>query len=404
MPDRSDQHSLQARAGERKEKINMANYGIMRTEKRGRGSIHGLQIEANRKREDHDRGRDFDGSDIDWTRTNGNIFLRHCENWSAEIVRQIHSAGVRDRKNSIVMIDALYTASPGFFEGKRHEEIVRYFKDCLAFHEREYGKAFNAVIHLDEATPHMHVASVPIIEDEKGAHLSAKIIMGGRGDYRTRQDRFYDEVTKHYGLERGEVREPAETKTHTTKREWQLAVQEERAAQAEQRMELALRQVQEAEEQKERSLRAARKAERQVNEAKAELDFLDAQKEAIETVLRRLRDEGRLAERKHYRTFGGEEYIRITPKEAKAIDAAVAVKTPLLEAEAQAQAIVCDAQAYMDELLQQAHIEIRLYKEMAQKAAEQYKRKMDDYLTPQRSRSYSRDNHKPSRGDLEFER
>ena len=250
----------------------------------------------------------------------------------------------------------------------------------------------------------MHVASVPIIEDEKGAHLSAKIIMGGRGDYRTRQDRFYDEVTKHYGLERGEVREPAETKAHTTKREWQLAVQEERAAQAEQRMELALRQVQEAEEQKERSLRAARKAERQVNEAKAELDFLDAQKEAIETVLRRLRDEGRLAERKHYRTFGGEEYIRITPEEAKAIDAAVAVKTPLLEAEAQAQAIVCDAQAYMDELLQQAHIDIRLYKEMAQKAAEQYKRKMDDYLTPQRSRSYSRDNHKPSRGDLEFER
>lgn len=103
---------------------------------------------------------------------------------------------------------------------------------------------------------------------------------------------------------------------------------------------------------------------------------------------------------KHYRTFGGEEYIRITPEEAKAIDAAVAVKTPLLEAEAQAQAIVCDAQAYMDELLQQAHIEIRLYKEMAQKAAEQYK----DYLTPQRSRSHSRDNHKPSRGDLEFER
>ena len=37
----------------------MANYGIMRIEKRGRGSIHGLQIEANRKREDHDRGRDF---------------------------------------------------------------------------------------------------------------------------------------------------------------------------------------------------------------------------------------------------------------------------------------------------------------------------------------------------------
>ena len=58
----------------------------------------------------------------------------------------------------------------------------------------------------------------------------------------------------------------------------------------------------------------------------------------------------------------------------------------------------------MDERLQQAHIEIREYKEMAQKAAEQYKHKMDDFLTHQRLQSHSRDNHKPSRGDLEFER
>ena len=325
-----------------------------------------------------------------------------------EITRQIHDAGVRERKDSIVMIDALYTASSGFFEGKKIEEIVRYFKDCLDFHELVYGKAFNAIVHLDETTPHMHVASVPIIEDEKGMHLSAKIIMGGRADYRTRQDRFYDEVTKHYGLERGEVREPAEAKAHTTKREWQLALQEQRAAQAEQRMDNAQRQAQEAEEQKERSLRVTQNAKSRAKEildqAEAELSILERKIESIENVLERLKEEGKLAERKRYKPFGGEEYIRITPEEAKAIDAAVAVKTPLLEAEAQAQAIVCDAQAYMDELLQQAHIEIRLYKEMAQKAAEQYKRKMDDYLTPQRSRSHSRDNHKPSRGDLEFER
>ena len=386
----------------------MASYGIMRTEKRRRGSIHGLQIEANRKREDHDFGRDFDGSDIDWTRTNDNISLRHCENWSMEITRQIHDAGVRERKDSIVMIDALYTASSGFFEGKKIEEIVRYFKDCLDFHELVYGKAFNAIVHLDETTPHMHVASVPIIEDEKGMHLSAKIIMGGRADYRTRQNRFYDEVTKHYGLERGEVREPAEAKAHTTKREWQLALQEQRAAQAEQRMDNAQRQAQEAEEQKERSLRVTQNAKSRAKEildqAEAELSILERKIESIENVLERLKEEGKLAERKRYKPFGGEEYIRITPEEAKAIDAAVAVKTPLLEAEAQAQAIVRDAQAYMDELLQQAHIEIREYKELAQKASEQYKRKMDEFLTHQRLRSHSRDNHKPSRGTLEFER
>lgn len=209
----------------------MAYCGIMRTEKRGRGAVYGLQIEANRQPGD---GREFDLSDIAPERTGENIFLRQCDNWQREITREIHAAGVKERKDSVVMLDTLYTASPEFFERKTREEIVQYFRDCLAFHEREFGPAFNAVIHLDEATPHMQVASVPLIEDERGQHLSAKLVMGGRSDYRARQDRFYAEVSREYGLERGEVRDPAETKAHTTKREWQLATQEQRLERAKQ--------------------------------------------------------------------------------------------------------------------------------------------------------------------------
>ena len=82
------------------------------------------------------------------------------------------------------------------------------------------------MVHLDETTPHMQVASVPILEDEKGLHLSAKIIMGNRSTYRLRQDRFFEEVGKKYDLERGERRDPTQTKEHTTKREWQIAKQE----------------------------------------------------------------------------------------------------------------------------------------------------------------------------------
>ena len=272
------------------------------------------------------------------------------------------------------MIDALYTASSGFFEGKERKEIIKYFKDCLDFHEREYGKAFNAVIHFDEATPHMHVASVPIIKDEESSHLSAKMIMGGRADYRTRLDRFYDEVSKRYGLKRGEVREPAETKAHTTKREWQIAMQEQRTAQANERANQVQRRAQEAEEQKERSFRAAQKAEKRAEEildrAQSDLRSLEGQIAAIERMLDRLRDEGRLADRKRHKSLGGQEYIRITPEEAKALDAAVAIKTPLLDAEIEAQTIVRDAQSRTDELLRQANIEILLYKEKAQKSAE----------------------------------
>ena len=40
------------------------------------------------------------------------------------------------------------------------------------------------------------------------------------------EDRFYDEVSSLYDMERGEQRQPEETKAHTTKREWEIVTQE----------------------------------------------------------------------------------------------------------------------------------------------------------------------------------
>lgn len=209
----------------------MASYGIMRIEKRGRAALYGLQIEANRTLTDHEAGRDFDNSDIDWSKTKDNIHIIHTVNWNKEVTRQIKQFGLKERKDSIVLLDALYTCSPEWIESHSKRELLEYFRDCLHFHIKEYcagdkSKLINAVVHLDEKTPHLHVSSIPIVEDEKGAHLSAKIIMGNKEDYRLRQDRFYNEVSSHYDMERGEQKQPEEMKAHTTKREWQIATQE----------------------------------------------------------------------------------------------------------------------------------------------------------------------------------
>lgn len=213
----------------------MANCGVMRIEKRGRSAVFGVQIEANRTQEDHERGRDFDKSDIDWTRTADNIHLIKTDNWNKEITRQIHAAGLTERKDSVVLLDGLFTASAEWFSQHTKEEAGAYFKDCLDFYVKEFcggdrSRVLNAVIHLDETTPHLQVASVPIIEDEKGKHLSAKVVCGGRSDFRKRQDRFFEQVTQKRGLERGEVKDAAEVKAHTTKREWQAAKQAEELA------------------------------------------------------------------------------------------------------------------------------------------------------------------------------
>ena len=134
----------------------------------------------------------------------------------------------------------MYTASPEWFETHSKEEWINYFQDCLTFHRDYYGEhVINAVIHLDEATPHMQVASIPLTDDGR---LSAKEIMGNRRDYRSRQNIFYDEVGKKYGLERGEIHDQPRKhelsqKGRIARNEEQIAASEQKLTQAQQQME-----------------------------------------------------------------------------------------------------------------------------------------------------------------------
>lgn len=193
-------------------------FAIHRVEKCKKTAVFGLQIEANRTQADHEKGRNFDKSDIDWERTKLNQHFKglHCENWSEGISQELKKAGITKapKSNAVVLLDGLYTASPQWFEGKSKAEIIDFFKDCLKFHIQHYGKPLNAVIHWDEKSPHLAVASVPIIETEQGAKLCAKEIMGGRADYRARQDQFFEQVAKSRGFERGERSDPKHKKKH----------------------------------------------------------------------------------------------------------------------------------------------------------------------------------------------
>ena len=211
----------------------------MRVEKRRRADVYGIQLEANRTVEQHEKGLEFDKSDIDWGKTDDNIFLVQTEQWNREITKEIKrietETGKKTRKDAVVLLDGLFTALPEFFEGKTTQEIKMYFEDCLDFYVKEYcqgdeTRVLNAVIHLDETTPHMQVASIPSYTSEAGNRLNAKIIMDNKTDYRKRQDRFFEAVSEKYGLERGEPASAINDKVHTTKREWQAATQEEAIA------------------------------------------------------------------------------------------------------------------------------------------------------------------------------
>ena len=234
-------------------------YGIMRTEKRQRQDVYGIQLEANRTTKDHLNGREFHGSDINWSLTEQNYPLIPINNnWNKTITQTLEEHGIKPRKNSVVLLDTIYTASSEFFDGKTKEEVIEYFKACLEFHEKTYGKhTINAVIHFDEiganeslenedgtlrpANYHLHIASIPLHQKKDGSFsLSASDIMGGRSEYRRKQDDFYAEVSSLWGLERGEVKDYAETRKHLNKLDYEVQEMQIKAQKA--KAELDIRQ------------------------------------------------------------------------------------------------------------------------------------------------------------------
>lgn len=98
--------------------------------------------------------------DVDTSRSKYNFHLvKPPGKYRAESERQIAAAGCRTRKDSIRMIETLFTASPEFFKGKKRAEIRVFFEEALHFLEQHQSKEtiISAVVHMDEKTPHMHL-------------------------------------------------------------------------------------------------------------------------------------------------------------------------------------------------------------------------------------------------------
>ena len=143
--------------------------------------------------------------DIDKSRSCLNFHLLEPERkYRAEAERQIKDAGCRTRSDSVRMVEALMTATPDFFKGKKKAEIKAYFQEALDFiREHQDPKTIiSAVVHMDEKTPHMHLCFVPLTKDGR---LSAKEIVGNKKKLTQWQDRFWEHMVKKYpDLERGE--------------------------------------------------------------------------------------------------------------------------------------------------------------------------------------------------------
>ena len=142
------------------------------------------------------------------------------------IVRQ-HIGNQTIRKNAVLAVEFLLTASPeyfrpddpgraGHYEPQRLEDFQHIACEWLTLN---YGdRIVRAELHLDEATPHIHAYLVPL--DEKGK-LNCRALFGG-SRYRLSelQDSFAAAMVP-LGLERGIKGSRA---THTEVKEYYSAV------------------------------------------------------------------------------------------------------------------------------------------------------------------------------------
>lgn len=200
---------------------------IMRTEKRKRTDLGGIQKENTRTATEYNN-KVSPGMDI------FNVTLKESSNWLQDIDNEIKAAGAKTRSNSVLALDTLYTASPEFFHGKTNEQNDNFFKDCLQFHENHFGHIISAVIHYDETTPHLHIISVPLTEDGR---LSARDVIGNKAKMSKTQDAFFEQVGRGYGLERGIRIDGQEKKEHISAQEHELRKIKQQIAREQEKLE-----------------------------------------------------------------------------------------------------------------------------------------------------------------------
>ena len=175
-------------------------YAILRFAKYKGPGIHDIEAHNERTKEKY-----ASNPDIDPERTHLNFHLvEPADRYRKESNRQIDEAGCRTRKDSVRVVEALFTVSPEFFKGKKRADVKAFYEYALEFMKQEQNPKtyISAVVHMDEKTPHMHLCFVPLTEDKR---LSAKEIVGNKKKLTWWQDEFWKHMVKKYpDLERGE--------------------------------------------------------------------------------------------------------------------------------------------------------------------------------------------------------
>lgn len=196
-------------------------YGIFRCEKlKTEGNLAGSLKHARREIFTHNANPE---------KTPNNILLTDTPTVESVLAKYKALKPQKVRNDQVRAIEVMATASPDVMAKMTQEQQIQYLKECLAFANREFGEKnlLHAEIHLDETSPHLTAFYIPLVESTNARSkktkvgLNAKVLLGDRAKYSQRQTDFYEQVSKKYGLERGEINSKA---VHTKIRDYYRGV------------------------------------------------------------------------------------------------------------------------------------------------------------------------------------
>ena len=115
----------------------------------------------------------------------------------------------RVRKNAVLGVEMLLSASPAYFRpenpgmaGTYDTTRLQNWKEAtMSWLNEKYGnRIVSAILHVDEATPHIHALLVPL--DDKGK-LNCRSLFGGTRHTLSRLQTKYGEAVSSLGIDRG---------------------------------------------------------------------------------------------------------------------------------------------------------------------------------------------------------
>ena len=170
-------------------------YAILRTQKLKSG------IAVRRSLAHAFRARETANADANRTPRNTHIGAANVDEALAKFNDRLMTQD-KVRKNAVLAVEFLITASPEDMHGKSRQDQDAYFGDALKWLETKHGSenVVYAGIHRDETTPHMYAYVVPI--DARGK-LNCRSFLGGAKALTMMQTDFAEKVGRQHGLQRG---------------------------------------------------------------------------------------------------------------------------------------------------------------------------------------------------------